>query len=133
MGVRLGLLEQMVFAPVPTTDIYELKTTEVGSIIFWGIIRFSLVLISFVILKTQIEDYGDWWGLFFLAMGIIVLYPAQIMYQRHRSRVRIINQNVLCVTCKHYAEDEALCTALDQHVTSELIPCETLMWESKRG
>ena len=102
-----------------------------GSIIFWGIVRFSIILISFTILRSQIEDYGDWWGLFFLAMGIVVLYPAQIMYQRHRSRVRIINNNVVCVSCKHYAADEALCTALDEHVTNEIVPCNGLMWEAK--
>jgi uncharacterized membrane protein len=102
-----------------------------GSVVYWGLLRFTIVLCVFWFLRVQISDYGDWWALFFLSMGIVVMYPAQIAYQRHRSRVKIINNNVLCVSCRHYNPDEALCTALDQHVTTELVPCETVMWEPK--
>lgn len=102
-----------------------------GSIIYWGLLRFTIVMAAFGLLKSQISDYGDWWGLFFLTMGIVVLYPAQIAYQRHRSRVKLINNNVLCVSCKHYNPDEALCTALDELVLSEIVPCEGIMWEPK--
>lgn len=102
-----------------------------GSIIYWGLLRFTIVLVSMWVLRSHIEEYGDWWGLFFLAVGVVVLYPAQIAWQRHRARVKIINNNVLCVTCKHYDAQEALCTALDELVTSEIVPCQTLMWEPK--
>ena len=102
-----------------------------GSIIYWGLLRFAIVLISMWILRPQVEEYGDWWGLFFVAVGVVVLYPAQLAWMRHRSRVKIINNNVLCVTCKHYDSREALCLALDEHVTSEIVPCETVMWEPK--
>lgn len=102
-----------------------------GSIISWGIFRFAIVLVSMWILRDTVMEYGDWWALFFIAVGAVVLFPAQIQYYRHRDEVTEINKDVLCTTCKHYNRDEALCMSYDQHVTIEVIPCQGLDWEPK--
>jgi hypothetical protein len=102
-----------------------------GSIIYWGLLRFAVVLVSFWFLRDVIEKYGDWWSLFFVAIGVVVLYPAQLAYMQHREKVKQVNLEVICTSCKHYNRDEALCTALDQLVTSSIVPCEAVMWEPK--
>jgi len=109
-----------------------LKLTEyMGAIISWGIFRFAILLVSMWLLRDGIVEYGDWWMLFFFAVGAVVLFPAQIQYYRHRDRVTEINKDILCTSCKHYNAAEALCTSLDEDVTEIHIPCEGFMWEPK--
>jgi len=102
-----------------------------GSIIYWGLLRFTLVLIGLWLARGYVENYGDWWTFFFFSVMAVVLYPAQLAYRKHFTRVRRIEKNVMCSSCKHYAADEALCTALDEAVTTIRIPCEGFMWEQK--
>jgi len=102
-----------------------------GSIISWGILRFAVVLVAMWLLRDAIAEYGDWWMLFFFAIGAVVLFPAQLQYYRHREEVTEINKDSLCTSCKHYNADEALCTSLDEHVTLAVVPCEGFMWEPK--
>jgi hypothetical protein len=102
-----------------------------GAIISWGIFRFAIVLILMWLFRDGLVEYGDWWMLFFFAIGAVVLFPAQLQFYRHRERVTEINKDILCTSCKYYNADEALCTSLDQDVTETIIPCEGFMWEPK--
>jgi hypothetical protein len=102
---------------------------QMGAIIYWALLRFVIVLFGMWALKDQVAVYGDWWTMFFVAVYVVVLYPAQLMYRKHNSSIRQASTNGLCASCKHYVHDTALCGVLDEHVTFNYTPCEGTAWE----
>ncbi|MFI5201511.1 MAG: hypothetical protein ACHQNE_03910 [Candidatus Kapaibacterium sp.] len=100
-----------------------------GAIIYWGLVRFALVVLAAWALYGFIPNYGDWWTLFFVAVGVVVVYPAQLAWRKQEEVIRRANQNGLCATCKHFARREALCTRLDEHVRKDYTPCGGKGWE----
>jgi len=101
----------------------------VGEIIYWGLIRFAIVLVAAWVLYSVVPNYSDWWMMFFIAVSLIVVYPAQLAWRRHQHTIRRANQNALCATCRHFAPREALCTKLDEHVMKDYTPCGGEGWE----
>ena len=100
-----------------------------GDIIYWGLLRFVLVLAGAWLLYSYAPNYGDWWTMFFVGVAVIVIYPAQLAYRRHLDQVRRASRNSLCATCKHYVVDNTLCAVTDEHVTREYTPCSGMAWE----
>jgi hypothetical protein len=101
----------------------------VGAIIYWGLVRFALVLVLAWLLYSFVPNYGDWWMLFFIAVAVIVIYPAQLAWRKHISTIGQANQNALCATCRHLISREALCSVTDEHVRSDYTPCNGEAWE----
>ena len=102
-----------------------------GEIIYWGLLRFALVLVGAWLLYSLVPEYNDWWMMFFIAVATIVIYPAQLAWRKHASSIRRANQNPLCATCRHLATREALCKVTDEHVRQDYTPCEGQAWESR--
>lgn len=102
-----------------------------GEIIYWGLVRFAIVLIAAWVAYRFIPNYGDWWALFFVAVSVVVVYPAQLAWRKHQQTISGANQNALCATCRYLAEREALCTKLDEHVRIDYTPCGGEGWEPK--
>ena len=100
-----------------------------GAIIYWGFVRFALVLLGSWLLYNYVPNYSDWWSMFFLGVAVIVIYPAQLQYRKHLRVTRRAAQNELCATCRHFQPSEALCGALDVHVRKNFTPCEGEAWE----
>ena len=100
-----------------------------GAIIYWGLVRFALVLVFAWLIYSFVPNYSDWWMLFFIAVAVIVIYPAQIGWRKHVSAVRRANQNELCATCRNLQQREALCTITDEHVRKNYTPCGGEAWE----
>jgi hypothetical protein len=103
----------------------------VGEIIYWGLVRFALVLIAAWLLYSDVPNYGEWWMFFFVAVTIVVIYPAQLAFRKHTQRIQRASENALCATCRYLAPDEALCTKLDEHVRSDYTPCDGEGWDPK--
>jgi len=101
----------------------------VGAIIYWGLLRFTAVLIAAWALYSYVPNYGDWWSLFFVSVAVIVIYPAQLSFMKHQKDVRRASRNALCATCKHFIADNTLCAILDEHVTRNYTPCGGDAWE----
>jgi len=101
----------------------------VGSIIYWGLIRFALVLVGAWILYAYVPQYSDWWTLFFVSISVVVIYPAQLAWRKHLAEVRQAARNGLCATCRYYLADETLCSKLDEHVQAEYTPCGGEGWD----
>lgn len=80
-------------------------------------------------LVDVIQDRGEWWLMFFLSVSVVVVYPAQLAYQKHRDNIKVTSANSLCATCKFYLEESVLCAVLDEHVTPKYTPCEGSAWE----
>ncbi len=100
-----------------------------GAIIYWAILRFAIVLVSTWLLYSYVPNYGEWWMLFFIATGVVVIYPAQIAYRQHLRTMKRAHRNALCATCRHFIESEVLCSVTDEHVTQYYTPCEGQAWE----
>ena len=100
-----------------------------GAIVFWGILRFALVIIASWLLYAYVPEHNDWWMMFFIAVVVVVLYPSSLAWKKHAATIAPDNQNPLCASCKHLAVREALCKITDEHVTKEYTPCEGLRWE----
>ncbi len=100
-----------------------------GAIIYWGLVRFAIVLVAAWLLYSYVPNYGDWWSLFFVAVAVVVIYPAQLAWRKHVRVIRRANQNALCATCRHLASREALCKITDEHVRRDYTPCDGDAWE----
>ena len=100
-----------------------------GAIIYWGLIRFSIVLVATWALIIYAPNYGDWWTMFFVGVAVVVIYPAQLAYRQHIKSTKRAAQNGLCAGCRHFVPDSSLCGALDVHVTATFTPCEGSLWE----
>jgi hypothetical protein len=103
----------------------------VGAIIYWGLVRFAAVLIGAWFLYSYVPNYSEWWSLFFVAVSVVVIYPAQLAYRKHISQIDSANQNALCATCKHLISSEALCSRLDEHISKTYTPCGGEGWEPR--
>ena len=102
-----------------------------GALIYWGIVRFALVIVVFWFWHDRISNYSDWWSTFFVALVAVVIFPFQLQYRKHMEQVEETNKDSLCASCKHYAKDSMLCTALDEHVTLDYVPCGGAAWDPK--
>ena|ERR1017187_2386740 len=100
-----------------------------GAIIYWGLVRFVLVLIAAWVLYSFVPNYEDWWMMFFISVAVIVIYPAQIAWRKHIASIRSASRNGLCATCKYFRPSEALCAKLDEHVRIDYTPCGGEGWE----
>jgi hypothetical protein len=100
-----------------------------GAIIYWGLVRFAIVLFACWAMMSYIGDYSEWWTMFFVAVSVVVIYPAQMAYRRHASAIKRANRNELCATCRYHDAENALCTSLDEHVTMRYTPCGGSDWE----
>lgn len=99
-----------------------------GSVV-WGVLLRSAILIvaSFVILdRFQLREY--WWMLLF-AMWFLVFYPAYRQYQMYNKRIKDLEEDTLCGSCKHFDQSGQLCRLYDQHISRNHIPCEGNDWE----
>ena len=100
-----------------------------GPIIYWGLVRFSIVLVAAWLLYGHIPEYTDWWTMFFVAVGVVVVYPAQLQWRKYMGEVRAASRNGLCATCRYFGPREALCRKLDEHVREDYTPCGGQAWE----
>jgi hypothetical protein len=99
-----------------------------GHILYWALLRFAIILFASWAIRDWVDDPSQWWTMFFLSVTVLVVYPAQMAYQKHQREVQRTD-NSLCATCKHYIRDNTLCSVLDEHVTIAHTPCEGVSWE----
>ena len=104
---------------------------NVGAIIYWGLVRFAAVMIGAWLLYSYIPNYSEWWTMFFIAVSVIVIYPAQLAWRKHAVQIRRANQNALCATCRYLIPSEALCSKLDEHVRKNYTQCGGEGWEPR--
>jgi len=81
------------------------------------------------LLYYLVPEYGDWWMMFFIAVSVVVFYPAQLAWRRHVSDIRRASRNGLCATCKYFAPRMALCSKLDEEVREDYTPCGGEGWD----
>ncbi|MCF8262460.1 MAG: hypothetical protein K9J12_16920 [Melioribacteraceae bacterium] len=101
-----------------------------GGIIYWGIIRTGLLILSLWILYDYIE-YKIWFVIGITTIYGVIIHPAVIQYQMFRDKNRKIIEGTLCSTCKHFDETAILCLKYDEHPKEDYVPCDAVDWEPK--
>jgi hypothetical protein len=102
-----------------------------GSVV-WGMIFRSAVIVflTFVIID-QFEIRSNWW-IFSFILWFAAIYPGWRQYNKFTTRIKKIEEETLCGSCRHFEPSSQLCRIYDEHVTKDHIPCEGLNWEPKR-
>lgn len=89
------------------------------------------MIISWIVFANEWLSFHDWWwATIGLAVGAI-FYPAQLQYAEFKKARAEEIDGLLCVTCKHFDEENILCTMLDEHPRKNYIPCDGEGWEGK--
>lgn len=101
-----------------------------GRIIYWGLIRTTImIIISWITYEYYYNRY--WWIIATLAFYIFVVHPLISQYKNFKEETKGVIVDSLCSTCKHFDETAVLCMKYDQHPTIDFIPCEGLDWDPK--
>jgi len=100
-----------------------------GSIVAAALFRLTLILFLAMLFNDQYRGTGWWWTAVTLAAWGIGAYPAWLQYRRFNEDVRVLQENTLCGSCRHFNPTNQLCTVLDVHVTSNEPPCGGDEWE----
>jgi glucan phosphoethanolaminetransferase (alkaline phosphatase superfamily) len=101
-----------------------------GEIIFWGIIRTAILIVSLWFSHNYV-DYKFWWTITIISIYAVVLHPAFIQYQLFLQKNKPVLEDSLCSICKHFDETAVLCSKYDEHPEKNYIPCDKIDWEPK--
>ncbi len=119
----------MAVPPVQETEPRFPNT--LGSIVTWALFRaVAVVLVAWMVNEYfSMIDYTVWWAVTIMALYGFVIHPAQVQYRLFKENTREIVEDTLCASCRHFDPSAIMCTALDEHVSENHIPCEGNMWE----
>jgi hypothetical protein len=101
-----------------------------GSIIWGALLRSSLIILIGFLFFDSFEMRQYLWILLFL-LWFGAAFPAWHQYQTFEKRLKVVEEETLCGSCKHFDSSSQLCRIFDEHVTKNYIPCEGLNWEPK--
>jgi len=112
------------------TDNYLIPPQVTSGSILWGIlIRSAVIIIITIILVVALNKRElAWFGVFIFWLG--VAYPAYRQYTEFNKRVNVLQEETLCGKCKYFVKESQLCSALDEHISKDNIPCDGEMWEA---
>lgn len=102
-----------------------------GSVI-WGLILRSAIIIIFSMIIIQYTGKYDYWWIVLIMLWFLAAYPAYTQYQRFTEKMKKFEEATLCGSCKHFDPTSQRCKILDEHVTTNYIPCEGDSWEPKQ-
>lgn len=102
----------------------------VGSVV-WGVILRSAIIIALGFLLIQRSEFREYWWFFLFFFWFVAIYPGWRQYSKYQTRIKKLEENTLCGSCKHFEQTSILCKIYDEHVSKEYIPCDGLNWEPK--
>lgn len=108
--------EEGALQPVVTT----------GSIV-WGILLRSAIIVVISFLIIEITGQRNWWITFIV--WLFAIYPAFRQFNIFQERIKKVEEETLCGSCKHFDATSQLCKIYDEHITKSYIPCDGLNWE----
>ena len=108
-------------------SLYPIITT--GSVA-WGILFRTALLTALAFLILSIwENREGAWIFVFLIWGLAV-YPGWKQYQVYNERIKKVEEDTMCGSCKHFDKPSQLCRIYDEHININYIPCEGDSWEA---
>lgn len=101
-----------------------------GKIVWYSILRFGLsILFLWLTLDYWGEKYFPLIGL--IVIVLFVVYPAVKSYRIFVEKNRLVIENSLCTSCRHFSQSAVLCMKYDKHPTEYYLPCEGRDWEPR--
>lgn len=102
-----------------------------GSAAFGILLRSALVMaLAFATIALTERRDLSWLFLFLLWGGAV--YPGWKQYQAFEQRIKKIEEETICGSCKYFDEPSQLCRPYDEHISKNYIPCEGKDWEAKK-
>jgi len=101
-----------------------------GEIVFWTIIRTSLLIPIIWILRGYL-DYPFWWTFSLMLIYGVIVHPTVIQYNIFISKNKSVLEGTLCSSCKNFDRTAVLCLKYDEHPSTEYLPCDGIDWEPK--
>ncbi len=97
----------------------------------WGILFRAALLTALAFLLLSIWDNRDKtaWIFVFLIWGLAV-YPGWKQYQVYSERIKKVQEETMCGSCKHFDMQSQLCKIYDEHISINYLPCEGESWEA---
>lgn len=99
-----------------------------GSII-WGILLRTAILVIIAFFLADNFNLRNIWYFMIFIIWFVAAYPGWRQFQIYHRRLKIVEEETLCGSCKHFDKSSQLCRIFDEHVTRGYIPCEGLNWE----
>lgn len=99
-----------------------------GSIV-WGVLLRSSILIFLTFFLVESVGLRKYWWLLFFVIWFGAAYPGWRQFQLFQKRIKKVEEETLCGSCKHFDSGSQLCRIYDEHVTKDYLPCEGLNWE----
>ena len=112
------------------TDNYLTPPTVTSGSILWGILFRSAVLIIIAIVLILLLNKREFAWIALFVFWICVAYPAYRQYTVLNKRLEVLEEETLCGKCRYFIKESQLCSALDEHISKNNIPCDGNMWEA---
>ena len=124
------LKQLFLFKSVSDEDNHNNPVVTIGTIVWCVLLRSAIVVIITMILMYEFGQSEVWYISLFL-IWLVALYPGWQQYQKFEERIEKFSEDTLCGSCKHFSKEGQLCRLLDEHVSTNYIPCEGEAWEPK--
>ena len=111
-------------------DNYLSPPTVTSGSILWGVLLRSAILIIVTLLFILISGKREFGWFASFIFWISVVYPAYKQYTALSNRLKALEEETLCGKCKFFVKESQLCSALDEHISKENIPCNGDLWEA---
>lgn len=102
----------------------------IGSVVWGMIFRSAVIIFLTFIMIDQLEIREHWWIFSFL-LWFAAIYPGWRQYNKFHNRIKKIEEETLCGSCRNFEPSSQLCKIYDEHVSKDYIPCDGLNWEPK--
>jgi len=126
-----SLIDLLMFRQGGETDNHTSQpVVTLGSVVWGVLLRTALITIGWIYLVYELELFDNWWlGIFFI--WLLALFPGYTQYRTFEKRIEKLSDSTLCGSCRHYRPQGQLCAILDEHVSTDHIPCEGSAWEPR--
>ncbi len=119
----------LLFRPIEDDD-GDTPSMTTGSIVWGVLLRSAIIIVISFLLLDQLHLH-EYWYIILFAVWFFAVYPGYQQYQKFNQKIEKMKESTLCGSCRHFDPSGQLCTILDEHVSSNYIPCEGESWEPK--
>lgn len=102
-----------------------------AGIIVWGVLSRVFILTIAASIFVPLYNLFNYWYLLLFVFWLLAFYPGFQEYQKFQEQSKQIIDSTMCGSCVNFSADNQLCKIYDQHITTDIIPCEGLDWEPK--
>ena len=125
------MVDLFMFREGTDEDNYTNQPRVTTGSIVWGILLRTLIIVILSFILFQVYDWYRYWWLSVFAIWLLAAYPAYRQYKKFNDRMDLLEEEILCGSCKYFNKTGQLCMLFDEHVSKNHTPCEGNNWEPK--